>query len=41
MSHRAQTEALTTRIYNYVPGGFREKKEKKRLAIDVSTGANL
>ena len=27
--HIAQPEALTTRIYNYVLGGFAEKKEKK------------
>ena len=25
----AQPEALTTRIYNYVPGGFGEKKKKE------------
>ena len=33
----------TIRIYNYVLGGFGEKKErkKKRLATDVSSGANL
>ena len=29
-SHIAQPEALTTRIYNYVLGGFEEKKEKKK-----------
>ena len=28
-SHIAQPEALTTRIYNYVPGDFGEKKKKK------------
>ena len=27
-SHIAQPEALTTRIYNYVLGGFGEKKKK-------------
>ena len=41
VSHMAQPEALTTRIYNYVPGGFGEKKEKRRLATDVNSGANL
>ena len=29
-SHIAEPEALTTRIYNYVPGGFGEKKKKKK-----------
>ena len=38
-THIAQPEALITRIYNYVLGGFGEKK--KRLATDVSSGANL
>ena len=40
-SHIAQPEALTT--YNYVLGGFGEKKkkEKRRLATDVSSGASL
>ena len=28
-SHKAQPEALATRIYSYVLGGFREKKKKK------------
>ena len=37
-SHIAQPEAITTRIYNYVPGRFGKKKKKKRLATD---GANL
>ena len=27
----AQPEALTTRIYNYVLGGFGEKKEKRKI----------
>ena len=36
-----QPEALTTRIYNYVPGRSGEKKKKGRLATDVSSGANL
>ena len=38
-----QPEALTTRRYNYVLGGFgKKKKEKtKRLATDVSSGTNL
>ena len=41
-SHMAQPEALTTRMYNYVLRGFGEKKKKrKRLATDVSSGANL
>ena len=30
-----QLEAFTTRVYNYVLGGFREKRKKKRLAADV------
>ena len=30
VSHIAQPEALTTRIYNYVLGSFGEKKEKKK-----------
>ena len=29
-SHIAQPEGPTTRIYNYVLGGFREKKKKKK-----------
>ena len=29
-SHIAQPEALTTRIYNYVLGGFGEKKKKEK-----------
>ena len=28
-SHIAQPEALTTRMYKYIPGGFGEKKKKK------------
>ena len=43
-SHVAQPEALTTGIYNYVLGGFGEKKKKRnkiRLATVVSSGANL
>ena len=40
--HMPQPEALTTRIDNYVLGGFGEKKNKKRrLATVVSSGANL
>ena len=37
-TYMAQPEALTTKIYNYVLGSFGEKKkkEKKRLATDVS-----
>ena len=34
-SHIAQPEALTTRIYNYVLGGFGKKNKKKRLATVV------
>ena len=30
-----QLEGSTIRIYNYVPGGFREKE--KRLATDISS----
>ena len=30
-SHTAQPEALTTRIYNSVLGGFGEKKKKKKI----------
>ena len=30
VNHIAQPEALTTRIYNYVPGGFGEKKKEKK-----------
>ena len=46
VSHIAELEGPTTRIYNYVLGGFGEekekkRKEKKRLATDVSSGANL
>ena len=43
MSHIAQLEALTTRIYNYVLGGFREKKKKKKEDWQqmLSSGANL
>ena len=38
----AEPEGPTTRIYNYVLGGFGDKKrEKKSLATDVSSGANL
>ena len=39
----AQPEALTTRIYNHVLGGFGKKKKgkKKNLATVVSSGANL
>ena len=38
-----QLEGPTTKIYNYVLGGFGEKKQKKkrRLATVVSSGANL
>ena len=30
VSHMAQPEGRTTRIYNYVLGGFGEKKKKKK-----------
>ena len=40
-SHIAQPEGPTTRICNQVLGCFGEKKEKKRLATYVSSGANL
>ena len=44
-SHTAEPEALTTRVYNYVLRGFGEKKKEKkktrRLATDVSSGADL
>ena len=39
-----QLEGPTTRMYNYVLGGFGEKKaggNKRRLATVVSSGANL
>ena len=43
LSHMSQLEGPATKIYNYVPGGFGEKKQKKkkRLATVVSSGANL
>ena len=38
-SHRAELARSTTRVYNYVLGGFGEKKKiKKRLAADVTSG---
>ena len=42
-SYIAQPEEAITRKYNYVLGGFGEKKKKKkrRLATDLSSGANL
>ena len=43
-SHIAQPEGPITRIYNYVLGGFGEKKkeEKKwRFVTDVNSGAIL
>uniref|UniRef100_A0A9L0TMN6 Coiled-coil domain-containing protein 25 n=1 Tax=Equus caballus TaxID=9796 RepID=A0A9L0TMN6_HORSE len=39
-----QPEAFTTRIYNCVPGGFGERKKKRkkrRLATDVHSAASL
>ena len=38
-----QLEGRTTKkIYNYVLGGFGEKKKrKKKVASDVNSGANL
>ena len=43
VSHIAHPEALTTRIYNYVLGGFGEKNRKKRKKkkIGNSSGTNL
>ena len=42
VSHTAQPEGPTDKIYNYVLGGLEEeKKKKRRLATDVSSGANL
>ena len=41
-SHIAQPEVLTTRIYNYYWGFWgEEEEERKTLATDVSSGANL
>ena len=44
-SHVPQLEGPTPRIYNYVPGGFGEKKaerkRKKKMATVVSSGANF
>ena len=41
-SHTAQPEGPTTTVYNYVLGGFGEKKKKKKtIATDVNAGANL
>ena len=43
-SHMPQLEGPTTKTYNYVLGGFGEKKQKKKsrkLATVVSSGANL
>ena len=36
-SHMPQLDALTVKIYNYVLGGFREKKKKKEKK-KMSTG---
>ena len=33
-----ELEEPTTRIYNYVLGGFGEEKKRARLATDVSSG---
>ena len=39
VSHIAELEGPTTKIYNYVLGRFGEKKkEKKRLVTDISSG---
>ena len=40
-SYIAELGGPTTRIYNYVPGVFGDKKKKQRFATDVSTDANL
>ena len=45
-AHMPQLEGLTTKIYNYIPGEYGEKKEEKkkkrrRLATIVSSRANL
>ena len=42
-SHIAQPEGPTTRIYNYVLEGLeeKEKERKRRLATDISSGANI
>ena len=43
-SHIAQPEALKSRIYNYIGGLWGEEEEgekKRRLATEVSSGANL
>ena len=37
-SHTAQPEGPTPRIYNYVLGGFGEKKKKKKKRKDVTRG---
>ena len=40
--HTVQTEGPATRTYDYVLGGFGEKKKKekeRRLATDVSSGS--
>ena len=44
VSHTAQPEGPTSRICNYVLGGFGEKKKgkkKRRLTADVSSGPIL
>ena len=45
VSHVLQLEGPTSKIYNYILGGFGEKKQKgrkkRRLATVVSSGANL
>ena len=42
VDHIAEPEGPTTRICNCVLGGYGEKKGKKRrLSMDVSSGANL
>ena len=42
-SHMPQLEGPTTKVSNYVLGGFGEKKQekKRRLATVVKSGANL
>ena len=40
-SHMPQPEALTTRIYNCVLGGFGEKKKKKKKIAKVASSGPI